>query len=181
MPTPLCEHLAQTLLHKPYDQLPLVQRQVIDAVAKESPTDAGPELQPPGFWDRLADKVARVGGSWGFIFGFGVVLLGWMLLNSPMMRRTGLVFDPYPFIFLNLILSTIAAIQAPIIMMSQNRAASTDRASAEHDYTVNLRAELEILRLHDRLDAIEGGQLSQLLAQQDQIVKRLAPPAETLS
>ncbi len=163
MTTPLCEHLSQTLLRKPYAELPRVQQQVIDAVAREAPTGKPPELAPPAFWDRLADRVARIGGSWSFIICFAAVLLLWMLLNSPVMRPLGLVFDPYPFIFLNLILSTLAAIQAPIIMMSQNRAAATDRSSAEHDYAVNLRAELEILRLHDRLDALESGQLAQML------------------
>ena len=133
MPTALSEHLSQTLLHKAYAELPAVQQQVIDAVAHEAPTGKSPELASPPYWDRLADKVARVGGSWGFIFFFGAVLLSWMLLNSPVMKRFGVVFDPYPFIFLNLVLSTLAAIQAPIIMMSQNRAAATDRASAEHD------------------------------------------------
>ncbi|MHB8287074.1 MAG: DUF1003 domain-containing protein [Caulobacteraceae bacterium] len=173
MPTPLSEHLSQTLLRKSYAELPTVQQQVIDAVAHEAPTGQSPELAPPPFWDQLADRVARVGGSWGFIFCFGVVLLGWMTLNSPLMQRFGVVFDPYPFIFLNLVLSTLAAIQAPIIMMSQNRAAATDRASAEHDYMVNLRAELEILRLHDRLDALEAGQLAQMLAFQADILARL--------
>ena len=93
-----------------------------------------------------------------------------MLLNSSVMRPLGIVFDPYPFIFLNLVLSTLAAIQAPVIMMSQNRAAATDRASAEHDYTVNLRAELEILRLHDRLDALEAGQLAEILSLQRELL-----------
>ena len=176
MPTPLSEHLSQTLLHRSYSDLPAVQQQVIDAVAHEAPTGKSPELAPPPFWDRLADQVARIGGSWAFIFFFGVVLVGWMLLNSPVMQRFGLVFDPYPFIFLNLVLSTLAAIQAPIIMMSQNRAAATDRASAEHDYTVNLRAELEILRLHDRLDEFETGAFKQMLALQNDVLARLTGP-----
>jgi uncharacterized membrane protein len=173
MPTPLSEHLSQTLLHKSYMELPAVQQQVIDAVAHEAPTGQSPELAPPLFWDQLADRVARVGGSWGFIFCFGVILLGWITLNSPILKGLGVTFDPYPFIFLNLILSTVAAIQAPIIMMSQNRAAATDRASAEHDYMVNLRAELEILRLHDRLDALETGQFAEMIAFQAEILARL--------
>ena len=100
--------------------------------------------------DRLSDRVAEVGGSWGFIIAFAVVLFGWMLLNSGILK--GLAFDPYPFIFLNLMLSTLAAVQAPIIMMSQNRQADKDRLAARLDYEVNLRAELEILRLHEKLD-----------------------------
>ena len=170
MSTQLCEHLAQTLLHTSYDALDPVQQRVIDAVAQESPTGASPELATPTYGDRLADRVAAVGGSWGFIVAFGVVLFGWMLINSPLMRGAGIVFDPYPFIFLNLMLSTLAAIQAPIIMMSQNRAAAKDRISAEHDYQVNLRAELEILRVHDRLDALEKDHLPQIVAVQQEIL-----------
>jgi uncharacterized membrane protein len=85
---------------------------------------------------------------------FAAVLLGWMLLNSQILGKLGTPFDPYPFIFLNLILSTVAAIQAPIIMMSQNRQSAKDRIAAAHDYEVNLRAELEILRLHAKIDAL---------------------------
>jgi uncharacterized membrane protein len=88
----------------------------------------------------------------GFIIAFGIVLFGWMILNSQILGRFGFSFDPYPFIFLNLMLSTLAAIQAPIIMMSQNRQADKDRAAASHDYEVNLRAEIEILRLHKKVD-----------------------------
>ena len=104
--------------------------------------------------DRLADKVAAVGGSWGFIIVFALVLFGWMLLNSEVLERWGMAFDPYPFIFLNLMLSTLAAVQAPIIMMSQNRQAAKDRLTASVDYEINLRAELEIMRLHHKIDAL---------------------------
>jgi uncharacterized membrane protein len=106
------------------------------------------------FGERLSDKVAAVGGSWKFIMVFAAVLLGWMLLNSQILGKLGTPFDPYPFIFLNLMLSTVAAIQAPIIMMSQNRQSAKDRIAAAHDYEVNLRAELEILRLHAKIDAL---------------------------
>jgi uncharacterized membrane protein len=173
MKTAMTEHLAQTLLHRRYADLPAVQQQVIDAVARETPTGPSPELEPPGYWQRLADGVAQIGGSWTFIFAFLAVLVVWVAINSPLMRALGVVFDPYPFIFLNLILSMLAAIQAPIIMMSQNRAAQKDRAEAEHDYAVNLRAELEILRLHDRLDAIEDTLLREMLERQDEILRRL--------
>ncbi|HOZ27795.1 MAG TPA: DUF1003 domain-containing protein, partial [Hyphomonadaceae bacterium] len=91
------------------------------------------------------------GGSWGFIITFVVALALWVALNVLLATRA---FDPYPFIFLNLMLSMVAALQAPIIMMSQNRQALVDRAAAEHDYVVNLRAELEIMLLHDKLDAL---------------------------
>jgi len=114
--------------------------------------------------------VAAVGGSWGFIIAFGVVLVGWMGLNLALMSRA---FDPYPFIFLNLMLSTLAAIQAPVIMMSQNRQAAKDRVAAEHDYLVNLRAELEIMRLHDKLDAVRDQQLMDLIRGNTQMLELL--------
>jgi len=103
--------------------------------------------------DRLADRVAAVGGSWGFIIAFALVLFGWMLLNSSVLEALGVKpFDGYPYIFLNLMLSMLAAIQAPVIMMSQNRQAEKDRITARHDYEVNLRTQLEIIRLHRRFD-----------------------------
>jgi uncharacterized membrane protein len=99
---------------------------------------------------RLADGVARVGGSWPFVIGFGVVLLIWIVANTVFLR--GGAFDPYPYILLNLALSCLAAIQAPIIMMSQNRSAARDRLEADEDYKVNLKAELEIASLHEKVD-----------------------------
>lgn len=114
--------------------------------------------------ERLADQVAAIGGSWGFILVFAVILFSWMLLNSDVLKHWDLAFDPYPYIFLNLMLSTLAAIQAPVIMMSQNRQASKDRLAASLDYEVNLRAELEILRLHEKLDQAIGQRLDQILA-----------------
>lgn len=108
--------------------------------------------QKSGLGDRLADKVAAIGGSWAFIGTFTLVLLGWMVLNTEVLSHWGLAFDPYPYIFLNLMLSTLAAIQAPIIMMSQNRQSAKDRVAAQLDYRVNLRAELEILLLHEKID-----------------------------
>jgi uncharacterized membrane protein len=100
--------------------------------------------------ERLADSIARIGGSWSFIIGFGVFLVLWTVGNGYLLVRDA--FDPYPFIFLNLILSMLAAIQAPVIMMSQNRQASHDRLDAAHDYEVNLKAEIEIMALHEKMD-----------------------------
>jgi uncharacterized membrane protein len=138
----------------------------------KAPTAAGRHVKGEGasFGDRLADRVAAIGGSWGFIIAFGVVLAGWMGLNLALATRA---FDPYPFIFLNLMLSTLAAIQAPVIMMSQNRQAAKDREGAEHDYLVNLRAELEIMRLHDKLDAVRDQQLMDLLRSNTEILETL--------
>jgi len=105
------------------------------------------------FGDRVADRVAGFGGSWTFILLFIGLLVSWVALNTIAVGRYGTAFDGYPFIFLNLILSMIAALQAPIILMSQNRQAARDRIAASLDYEVNLKAELEIMALHDLLDA----------------------------
>ena len=102
------------------------------------------------FGERLADSIARIGGSWGFIIFFGAFLVVWVSLNAYLLATRA--FDPYPFVFLNLILSMLAAIQAPVIMMSQNRQAERDRFEAAKDYEVNLKAELEVLSLHSKID-----------------------------
>jgi uncharacterized membrane protein len=100
--------------------------------------------------ERVADRVASFGGSWTFIMIFGAIMLVWVILNTATLFRHH--FDPYPYILLNLFLSMIAAIQAPVIMMSQNRQASKDRLQADQDYEVNLKAELEVGQLHRKLD-----------------------------
>ncbi|PXA85765.1 hypothetical protein DMC25_14785 [Caulobacter sp. D4A] len=157
------DHLSRTLLGGSYGDLTEVQRSVIDLIAAEAPTAVAPSLREKEgtYWERLADKVAAIGGSWGFIGSFSAILAAWVILNLALMPFHK-AFDPYPFIFLNLVLSTLAAIQAPIIMMSQNRQATKDREAAEHDYVVNLRAELEIMRLHDKLDALRVAELSEM-------------------
>jgi uncharacterized membrane protein len=104
------------------------------------------------FGERLSDQLASFGGSWTFITLFGVVLLVWMGFNLVAAGRSD--FDPYPFILLNLVLSCLAAIQAPIIMMSQKRQEAKDRLRSENDYRVNLKAELEIRHLHEKMDHI---------------------------
>jgi len=126
------------------------------------------------FGQRLADRVAAVGGSWGFIIVFGLILAAWVGLNTIGLMRIGeKPFDPYPFIFLNLILSMLAAIQAPIIMMSQNRQSEKDREAARHDYEVNLKAELEIMRLHEKLDALRDRDLAGLMRQQIELLEEI--------
>jgi uncharacterized membrane protein len=112
---------------------------------------------------RIADRVAQVGGSWGFIIGFGVFIAVWVSINTFILL--GRAFDPYPFILLNLALSLLAAIQAPVILMSQNRQAARDRLAAEHDYEVNLKAEIEIAALHEKLDQIRANELALLCRQ----------------
>ena len=137
------------------------------------------------FGQRLADRMAAFGGSWPFILLFLAFLGAWVLINTILLRN-GAAVDPYPFIFLNLLLSMIAALQAPIIMMSQNRQAMRDRAAAENDYAVNLRAEVEIRELHNKLDELREAQWVQLVAQQQEQIRLLEllctnkdAPAET--
>lgn len=112
------------------------------------------------FGERLSDHIAEFGGSWRFLISFGGVLVIWVLVNGVVLA-TG-AFDPYPFILLNLILSCLAAVQAPVIMMSQNRAEARDRLRAENDYKVNLKAELEIRHLHEKLDHLLRKQYNRL-------------------
>lgn len=152
------DDLAMELLGKSSDALSAAERRVLERIHKRETTqDIGVVHEESAtFGERLSDHVAAVGGSWGFIIAFTIVLFGWMILNSQILNRMGMAFDPYPFIFLNLLLSTLAAVQAPIIMMSQNRQADKDRKAAAHDYEVNLRAELEILRLHEKVNHLIG-------------------------
>jgi uncharacterized membrane protein len=113
------------------------------------------------FGQRAADAVAAVGGSWPFVSGFGVGLLVWICANSLLLRAQA--FDPYPYILLNLVLSCLAALQAPIIMMSQNRVAQRDRMEADEDFKINLKAELEIGGLHEKMDHLLHVQWARLV------------------
>lgn len=117
------------------------------------------------FGERLADKIATFGGSWAFLICFGVFLFIWIGMNSIALLWHPL--DPYPFIFLNLILSCLAAIQAPIIMMSQNRQEAKDRIRSQHDYQINLKAELEIRNLHEKIDHLLSHQWERLVQIQE--------------
>ncbi|MET3665401.1 DUF1003 domain-containing protein [Caulobacter sp. 1776] len=168
------DQLSRELLDVPYAELTDVQKSVIDLICAEAPTGLNKALVSDDrtFWDRLADGVAKVGGSWAFIGGFSLALLIWTGVNI-VLKPMNLAFDPYPFIFLNLILSTVAALQAPVIMMSQNRQALKDRENAEHDYVVNLRAELEIMHLHDKLDALRERDIVELSRQNAEALGRL--------
>lgn len=145
--------------------LPAAEARVLRHAAERRVVSRSPEgeNEPLTFGEGLADRVARLGGSWGFIVGFGASLAAWAALNSLALARP---FDPYPYIFLNLMLSMLAAIQAPIIMMSQNRQAAKDRATAARDYEVNLKAEIEIMGLHDKLDRLRDQHLAEMLAKQ---------------
>jgi uncharacterized membrane protein len=121
------------------------------------------EVMTPG--QKISDKVAQFGGSWKFIIFFLILLAVWITYNAIALGKAS--FDPYPFILMNLILSCIAALQAPVIMMSQNRKEEIDRKRAENDYMVNLKAEIEIRNLHEKLDLLMEEQLKTLMDNQD--------------
>jgi uncharacterized membrane protein len=121
---------------------------------------------------RVADKVASFGGSWTFILLFAGILITWVAANTFLLSQSK-VFDPYPYILLNLFLSMIAALQAPVIMMSQNRQASRDRLDANNDYQVNLKSELEILELHRKMDALREEQWTELIKLQNEQIEIL--------
>jgi uncharacterized membrane protein len=150
------ENLARALLGQSYKSLDDVERRVIDSIVEHKTVS---ENVNNSFNDslsmgqRTADSVAAFGGSWTFIGLFFVVIVLWMFVNSHFLLGAG-AFDPYPFILLNLVLSTLAAFQAPIIMMSQNRQAAKDRVKQEAAYEINLKLELQIMRLHEKLDQI---------------------------
>ena len=131
---------------------------------------------------KISDKVARFGGSWRFIILFGVILTVWIAFN--VVAATKLIFDPYPFILMNLILSTIAALQAPIIMMSQNRQEEKDRMRSENDYMINLKAEMEIRSLHQKIDLLLEEQIKTLYetqAKQFTLLKEITEKLDALT
>ena len=130
-------------------------------------------LASRSFGERLADRIASFGGSWKFILLFFAFLILWTGLNSVLLARRGGTFDPYPYIFLNLMLSMLAALQAPVIMMSQHRQTVRDRVEAQTDYEVNLKAELEIRALHDKLDALREARWTALVALQHEQIELL--------
>ena len=153
--------LALKLLQKNKDALDADECAILEKFTDRMPVsrDLSDEGADSNFWDTLADKVAAVGGSWGFIFGFLVVLIGWMLLNTEILAAWKL--------------SMIAALQAPVIMMSQNRQAARDRVAAQHDYEVNLKAELEIMALHEKWDQSHLSTIRRILEEQSQQISSL--------
>lgn len=123
---------------------------------------------------KISDKVAAFGGSWAFIISFFIVLIAWITFNTVALTQHQ--FDPYPFILMNLILSCIAALQAPIIMMSQNRKEEKDRKRSENDYMINLKAEIEIRSLHNKIDLLVEEQIKVLFdsqARQLELLKKI--------
>ena len=165
MPRP--DEVSSTLLGRPYESLDERAKKVAQHVAVGRPIsrdvtqdyDAGTT-----FGQRAADKVATFGGSWSFVGLFAAVMAAWVGVNAYLLMIRGRTFDSYPYILLNLFLSMLAAIQAPVILMSQNRHSERDRLNAEHDYEVNLKAEMDIRLLHEKIDQLREQQWGELLA-----------------
>ena len=165
------------LLQAENEQLKKLQEIVKKSIADES-LIIDSLLHPPKDvltkGQKISDKVARFGGSWAFIISFFIILILWITFNVVAPSKDD--FDPYPFILMNLILSCIAALQAPIIMMSQNRKEEKDRQRSENDYLINLKAELEIRALHQKIDLLLEEQIKILFdsqAKQLEILKRI--------
>jgi uncharacterized membrane protein len=147
--------LATRWLNRQPDKLSELESRVLRSAVDRKPVSRNTNetfARAQALGDQIADAVARIGGSWSFILGFIAFLILWTVANAWLLGMDQ--FDPYPFVFLNLVLSMVAALQAPVIMMSQNRQAERDRLAASHDYEVNLKAEIEIMALHEKLDEL---------------------------
>ena len=167
--------LALRWLRRDLNHLTEVEQRVLKSTVERTPLSRDPRKKALGdmpLGARLADSIARIGGSWSFIIGFLVFLFAWALLNTLLLGAGS--FDPYPFIFLNLMLSMLAALQAPVIMMSQNRQAEHDRIDAAHDYEVNLKAEIEIMALHEKLDELRHQEIVAMREEIKQIAAEVA-------
>jgi len=149
------ENLAKSLLGTPYNNLAQTEQNVIDSIADSAPIAENVNTtfhEQLSFGQRLSDRISAFGGSWTFIIIFFTVLISWMSINSLYLVSPKEAFDPYPYILLNLVLSSLAALQAPIIMMTQNRQAAKDRLDITENYKVSLKSDLEIMRLHQKID-----------------------------
>ncbi|KQR68801.1 hypothetical protein ASG25_11645 [Rhizobium sp. Leaf384] len=169
------EEISRRLFNKPAAALGAVERHVLGrAHARQTLSEDvnARFVASQDLGDRVADQIARIGGSWGFIISFLVFLAGWALVNTVLLSQSA-AFDPYPFIFLNLVLSMVAALQAPIIMMSQNREAAKDRLNASKDYEVNLKSEIELISLHHKIDDVLLREIAALQANVARLHDRL--------
>jgi uncharacterized membrane protein len=158
----------RSILEAERGELSTLESEVVDSLHKHETLASHLDSefsQTRSAGDRLSDQIAAFGGSWRFIIIFGVIVFGWMLVNAVFLAAKA--FDPYPFILLNLVLSCLAAIQAPIIMMTQNRLEARDRLRAANDYQVNLKAELEIRQLHQKVDHLLSHQWQRLVEIQE--------------
>lgn len=165
----------ESLLESEKGELTSLERDVVRSMREHEVLSSNIEAEFERHWsfgERLADTIARFGGSWSFLITFGVFLVLWVGVNSLALLWRPL--DPYPFIFLNLILSCLAAMQAPIIMMSQNRQEAKDRIRSQHDYQVNLKAEMEIRQLHEKIDHLLSHQWERLVQIQELQIEMLS-------
>jgi uncharacterized membrane protein len=154
----------QNLLESEKGELTTLDHEVLESLQRHETLSSNVDAEfekDSTLGEKMADGVASFGGSWRFIIIFASILVVWIALNSFLLLKRP--FDPYPFILLNLVLSCLAAIQAPVIMMSQNRQESKDRLRSQHDYRVNLKAELEIRQLHDKIDHLLSHQWERLV------------------
>lgn len=168
------ESFAQKFLKSEWGKLTEREKRVVNSLVNRSHLshNINTEIDDSrSFGERVADGVAAFGGSWTFIFIFAGILIFWVILNSFVLLDRS--FDPYPYILLNLFLSMLAALQAPIIMMSQNRQAARDRLDAAHDYEVNLKAELEIHYIQEKLDELREQKWAELVEMQQQQIRLL--------
>lgn len=169
------QELARKVLRAEWGKLSAGEQRVVEAVLQRSniSRDSGAEgSDGTTFGAKLADRITKFGGSWTFIMIFIVFLVAWAAVNSLLLGRDR-AFDPYPYILLNLFLSMLASLQAPIILMSQNRQAARDRQAAAHDYEVNLKAEIEIRHLHEKLDEIREKRWRELVEMQQEQIEYL--------
>jgi len=158
----------QHLLQEEKGEISSLEQEVIESLRQQEILSTNPDLELDAtltFGQRMSDRFSGLAGSWGFILGFSAILLLWVLINVIGLLRQP--FDPFPFILLNLVLSCLAALQAPIIMMSQGRQEARDRLHAQRDYQVNLKAELEIRHLHQKLDHLLSHQWERLIEIQE--------------
>jgi uncharacterized membrane protein len=154
----------EDVLEEEAGEISTLQEEVLDSLKEHEILSKNINVefeQELTFWERLSDKVAVFGGSWRFILGFGLTIAIWVAINTMALLKQP--FDPYPYILLNLVLSCLAAVQAPVILMSQNRQEARDRLRSEHDYQVNLKAELEIRHLNEKMDLLLNTQWRRLL------------------
>ncbi len=168
------QETARKLLQIELEKLPPKEREIVERfiahrhISRDVISEFNEQLS---FGERVADRVAAFGGSWTFIIIFLAFLVAWMIFNTFVLMQRA--YDPYPYILLNLLLSCIAALQAPVIMMSQNRMAAKDREQATHDYEVNIKAELEILQLHEQLTELRERDWMALIEMQQKQIELL--------
>ena len=168
------QRIAEKFLKREWENLTEQERRVITSLINRENVSHDTNTEFDGdrtFGEKIADKVAAFGGSWTFIIIFSGILAAWVVLNSFILLTRA--FDPFPYILLNLFLSMTAALQAPIIMMSQNRQSARDRLDAAHDYEVNLKAELEIRTLHEKLDLMLSHNWMELIETQQKQIEML--------